>query len=302
LLDLAPDAFFQADLDARLTDANQAACRLLGYTRDQLVGKTIFDIIPEEDASRLKAVRNQLLVPGRVERAEWIQRRKDDTLVPVEVSANILPDGRWQAFARDISERRRIEDERLVFVSFLENSSDFTGIADPDGTPIYVNPAGRRMVGMAPDYPIERTQIPEYYPPEERAFAADVIVKSMIEHGRWEGETYFRHWLTQHAIPVSDAHFVIRDPKTGRTLGLGTITRDISAARHIAAEREELLARERLARRDAESANERLRESEERFGSPSTRRRLGWRSWRSTAALSASIARSARSSATAPMS
>jgi PAS domain-containing protein len=64
---------------------------------------------------------------------------------------------------------------------------------------------------------------------------------------------------------VSDAHFVIRDPKTGRTLVLSTITRDISAARHIAAEREELLARERLARRDAESANERLRESEERF-------------------------------------
>jgi PAS domain S-box-containing protein len=32
--------------------------------------------------------------------------------VPVEVSSNILPDGRWQAFVRDISERKRIEDER----------------------------------------------------------------------------------------------------------------------------------------------------------------------------------------------
>jgi PAS domain S-box-containing protein len=46
---------------------------------------------------------------------------------------------------------------------------------------------------------------------------------------------------------------------------MGTITRDISAARRVAAEREELLARERLARTEAESANERLRESEERF-------------------------------------
>jgi PAS domain S-box-containing protein len=264
-LDLAPDAFFQADLDARFTDVNQAACRSLGYTREELVGKSIFDIIPETDAARLKAVRNQLLVPGRVERAEWVHKRKDGTLVPVEVSANILPDGRWQAFSRDISERRRIEDERQVFVAFLENSSDFIGIADPDGKPIYVNPAGRRMVGLPADYPVERTQISEYYPPEQRAFAADVIVREMIAHGRWEGETYFRHWQTEEPIPVSDAHFMIRDRKTARVLGMGTITRDISAARRVAAEREELLGRERLARELAASAYERLRESEERF-------------------------------------
>ena len=46
---------------------------------------------------------------------------------------------------------------------------------------------------------------------------------------------------------------------------MGTITRDISDARRIAAEREQLLAREQLARRQAETANEQLHESEERF-------------------------------------
>ena len=76
------------------------------------------------------------------------------------MSANILPGGRWQAFLRDISERKRIEDERQVFVSLLENSSDFIGIADPSGKPIYLNPAGRRMVGLPADFPVERTQIP----------------------------------------------------------------------------------------------------------------------------------------------
>jgi PAS domain-containing protein len=47
-----------------------------------------------------------------VDRAEWTQIRKDGIFVPVEASSNILPDGRWQAFVRDISERKRIEDER----------------------------------------------------------------------------------------------------------------------------------------------------------------------------------------------
>jgi PAS domain S-box-containing protein len=109
VIELAPDAFFQADLDGRFTDVNQAACRLLGYERDELIGKTVFDIIPAEDADRLRAVRADLLQPGRVNTGEWTQQRKDGAFVPVEVSSNILPDGRWQAFARDVSERKRAD-------------------------------------------------------------------------------------------------------------------------------------------------------------------------------------------------
>ena len=109
VIELAPDAFFQADLDARFTDVNQAACQLLGYDRNELTRMTIFDISPAEDAERLKAIRAELLVPGQVYRDEWTQKRKDGTFVPVEVSSNILPDGRWQAFVRDISERKRVE-------------------------------------------------------------------------------------------------------------------------------------------------------------------------------------------------
>jgi PAS domain S-box-containing protein len=112
LIELAPDAFFLADLDGRFTDVNRAACRLLGYEREELVGKTIMDIIPVEDAPRLAAVRSALLVPGQIERAEWTHRRKDGSLVSVEVSSNVLSGGRWQAFVRDVSERKRVEDER----------------------------------------------------------------------------------------------------------------------------------------------------------------------------------------------
>jgi PAS domain S-box-containing protein len=231
LLELAPDAFFLADLAGRFSDVNQSACRLLGYQREELIGTTIAEMIPPEDVPRLAKVREALLDPGRVERGEWRLRHKSGRFVPVEVTAKILPGGRWQALARDISERKRTDDERQVFVSLLENSPDFIGIADPNGTPIYLNPAGRRMVGLPADYPVEQTRIPDYYPPEERGFAADVIVKAMVERGRWSGETHFRHWQTQEAIPVSDEHFMIFDPGGQRVLGMGTVTRDISEAR-----------------------------------------------------------------------
>jgi PAS domain S-box-containing protein len=264
-IELAPDAYFLANFDACLTDVNQAACRLLGYERDELVGKTIFDIIPAENAARLNAAKAELLERTQVNKAEWILKRKDGTLVAVEVSSNVLPVGRWQAFMRDISERKRIEDLRQVFVSLLANSSDFIGIADPAGKPFYLNAAGRRMIGVAPDFPVEQLQIQDCYPPELRTFATDVILAKMREHGQWSGETFFQNLNTHERIPVSDTHFMIRDASGERILGIGTVTRDISDARRIADEREQLLAREQLARKEAESASAQLRESEERF-------------------------------------
>lgn len=132
---------------------------------------------------------------------------------------------------------RKAVKERRVFAAFAENSSDFIGIADADGKPVYLNPAGRRMVGLSPDYPIENTQIPEYYARDQREFAVKVIMKSMIEKGLWQGETCFRNWQTEDAIPVSDTHFMIREPETGEILGMATVTRDISDIRRA---REEL--------------------------------------------------------------
>lgn len=264
-VELAPDAYFLADLDAYVTDVNQAACQLLGYEHDELIGMSVFDIVAPEDAARVNAVKAELLERSKVNKAEWTLKRKDGTLVPVEASANILPDGRWQGFARDISERKHIEDVRQVFVSLLDNSSDFIGIADPAGKPIYLNAAGRRMIGLAPDFPVERLKIQDCYPPDLRTFVTDVILATVRETGQWSGETFFQNVNTHEKIPVSDTHFTIRDASGKRILGLGTVTRDISEARRVSDEREQLLGREQLARKQAEFANAELRESEERF-------------------------------------
>lgn len=265
VIDLAPDAFFLSDLDARFMDVNQAACQLIGYERDELLAKTIFDIIPTEDAERLKTTRAELLKPGTTIKNEWRLKRKDGTLVPVEVAAKILPDGRWQAFIRDITERKRIEDQRQVFVSLLDNSVDFIGIADPAGKPIYLNAAGRRMIGLAPDFPVEQIQIVDCYPPDLRGFVENELLKTMMEHGVWSGDTYFQNFQTHERIPVSDTHFLIRDASGQRILGMGTVTRDMTEARRNAEERERLLAAEQATRLQAEAINAQLRESEERF-------------------------------------
>jgi PAS domain S-box-containing protein len=243
-IDFAPDAYLLTDVDGRFTEVNRAACRLLGYDRDELIGMRILDIARAEDAAWLEAARRDLLLPRATMQSEWRLKRKDGSLRLAEVIANVLKDGRWQAFVRDITDRRRVEDQRQVFVSLLDNSVDFIGIADPNGKPIYLNAAGRRMIGLAPDYPVEALQIQDCYPPEIRSFVSDVLLKTMVERGVWSGETFFQNFETHERIPVSDTHFLIRDGSGERVLGIGTVTRDISEARRAIAQ---------------------LRESEERF-------------------------------------
>ncbi len=119
LLESAPDAVFVADLDGRYTYVNAAGCAILGYRRDEIIGRTIFDFIPPEDIPRLLRAKAGML-DGRSNAAEWLLRRKDGSWVPVEVNANILPGGHWQGFVRDISSRKAQQAERDALFERME--------------------------------------------------------------------------------------------------------------------------------------------------------------------------------------
>ena len=49
---------------------------------------------------------------------------------------------------RDVTDRKRAERERQMFVTLVETSTDFIGICDLDGIPFFVNRAGLDMVGL----------------------------------------------------------------------------------------------------------------------------------------------------------
>jgi len=119
LVQQASDGIFIANIDGQYIDVNIAGCKLLGYTREEIIGKTILDLIPPDETDRLLKSKEQLL-KGRTHVAEWSLRRKDGTVLPVEVSAKILPDGRWQGIVRDISERKAIEQQLRNYREQLE--------------------------------------------------------------------------------------------------------------------------------------------------------------------------------------
>ena len=137
---------------------------------------------------------------------------------------------------------QRVVDERRTLMSLIENSPDLIAYADERGTPLYINPGGRQMIGLPPNFPVNTTTLAQYFPPSLRPFAVDVIEKQTIENGHWQGETSFRHWITDAEIPVWVQAFQIRDPETNLIRGIGSVTRDISALKRT---RDELQAANR---------------------------------------------------------
>jgi PAS domain S-box-containing protein len=119
LLDLAPDGVFVADRQGRLSFVNEAGCRLLGYSREELSSMTITDFFAVEDRERLGRAKAELL-RGETHVDEWRLRRKDGSLVDVEVSAKLLPEGLCQGFVRDISKRKALEAERQTLLTQTE--------------------------------------------------------------------------------------------------------------------------------------------------------------------------------------
>jgi len=107
LMEQAADGIFLANQEGRYIDVNTSGCRLLGYTREEILQMTMRDVttLTSDNPLRMAELRE-----GKSLLSEREMIRKDGTLVPVEISAKMLSDGRFQGIVRDITERRQAEE------------------------------------------------------------------------------------------------------------------------------------------------------------------------------------------------
>ncbi len=256
LVDLAPDGIFVSDVDGRYTFVNGAACRLLGCSPDDVIGKTIPDLIPAEDVERLLASKEQML-RGESHVAEWKIRRKDGGWLPVEVHANILPDGQWQAFVRDISERKAHEAERDALLRQSESDRRWLH-AVLDTLPlamVLIEPGGRmafnrrteELLGMklSPSGGSAQYASRILYPGGRPVPNEDLPTSRILRDGvTLIGFEYCVERPDGTRIPVLGSGAPIRDAD-GRVIGAVGVFQDTSGRMHM---EEEMRTHERLLR------------------------------------------------------
>jgi PAS domain S-box-containing protein len=116
------DAAFLADEEARFHYVNDESCRILGCSRDELLGLSVADIDPDFPPERWPSHWAELKAEGSLI-FEGRHKTKDGRIFPVEISANYFEfDGRDYnlALVRDITERKRTEEEILNLNRELE--------------------------------------------------------------------------------------------------------------------------------------------------------------------------------------
>lgn len=109
LVELAPDTIFLGDPTGNIIGANKSAEALTGYTIDELLAMSINPLFSEEERTRVP-LRYDLLREGKTVRSERWLTRKDGSLVPIDMNTTMMPDGNYQTFMRDMSERMRAEE------------------------------------------------------------------------------------------------------------------------------------------------------------------------------------------------
>jgi len=111
LIDTAPDGFLVVNMDGEVLLGNDAISRLLGYPTEELPGLKVHEIDAEDSAEEV-AKRFEAIRRAGALRFETRHRRRDGSLLEVEVSASYLSSGppRIISFVRDIGERKRAEN------------------------------------------------------------------------------------------------------------------------------------------------------------------------------------------------
>ena len=126
----AADAILVVNPEGHFIYANDQAEKLLGYNKQELLGMGIPDLTPEEDMEQVIQLFGTVKREGRLLHAVK-QKRRDGTIITTELNGILLPDGNYFGSFREITERKKYEDQLKLFRSLLDHSQDSIEIIEP---------------------------------------------------------------------------------------------------------------------------------------------------------------------------
>jgi PAS domain S-box-containing protein len=157
----------------------------------------------------------------------------------------------------EIAERQEAQKVQVRLTAILEATTDFVGIANPDGKPIYINQAGRKMLGISPDDNLDDFHVNKITEASSRNLIFNEAFPTAIQTGLWNGEARLQHSRVQERkIPVSQL-IMAHKSEDGNLEYLSTIARDIT---EIKEKETALLASEKQLRQQAVQLQDTLKD------------------------------------------
>jgi PAS domain S-box-containing protein len=222
------------DDQGRFHAVNSAYQKMLGYSEDEFRRLSFIDLTHDDDKNECV---NVLLDLMEGKRQSWVGEkryyRKDRSVIWANVHASLVPDTEGagtlvMAISEDITEPKRAGEETRKLASVVENSMDFIGLASPTGEVIFVNDAGRKIVGWGGEQRIEGKKILELIGEQDRTRFENEVLPALFREGRWEGEVLFRNFSTGASVPMWQHIFFVTGEGTKDRIAMATISRDIT--------------------------------------------------------------------------
>ncbi len=193
LFETAQDGILILDADnGRVNDVNPFLIQLLGFSHEEMVGRTVGELSPFKDIVSNQAMLERLQRDGFVRYSDLPLEAKDGHKVAVEFVSNVYQVGEAkviQCNIREITERKRAEESLRLLGSAVQQSQESIVITDaeldlPGPNIIFVNPAFTRMTGYTPEDVIGKT------PRILQGPRTDKAVLQRLQQSIWRGETF----------------------------------------------------------------------------------------------------------------
>ena len=214
LLSTALDGVIEVDEHLHIVDANQVYCRLLGYTRAELLGRRLHEIEGNETHEHVKrhAQRMQREGGGRFETRH---RAKDGRLIDIELNVTYIPDrSRFVAFCHDITQRKRtaavLQESEARFRTLANSGQTLIWTSDPDKRCDYFNQpwldfTGRTLAQELGDGWAEGVH------PDDRAACMETYIRAFDGRERFNRDYRLRRkdgvyrWIQDDGCPYHDS-------------------------------------------------------------------------------------------------
>lgn len=126
IVESSDDAILAKDLNGIIMTWNRGAQRLFGYTADEVIGKSVTVLIPQDRHDEEPAILAGIRRGERIEHYDTIRRRKDGSLIDISLSVSPVRNSKGEIIgaskiARDITERRRAEEQQQLLLREMDH-------------------------------------------------------------------------------------------------------------------------------------------------------------------------------------
>jgi len=136
----------------------------------------------------------------------------------------------FETLQRELAQRAAAEEQAKTFVALIENSTDMIAMADFEGRVLFVNAAGRALVGIPPEFDVRSMTLEDFHTSGGLSRA-----ETIRDNGSWQGEGLLLHQQTGERIATQVSSFLLRDAG-GTPFGFATVQHDLRETKRLEAE------------------------------------------------------------------